>query len=435
MLYGPIGKRALAGLVVVVGTLVGASAHADVGPCTGVGTGGPTCPPPVSCIDDAECFGAGGGRCAGGHCSANCGSLFECNSTSDCPRFDPLVPTCQRATVTGANGFCIYADAAANPVTTLCAGAAGTAVSYASVRACFSAGPDWSMGDCDGDHVPNGIDGDPCSAVMLSMRLPTPNPFCLPGHVCEGTTSVCAPFLRCGSDDPCIATAGHIGATGPWQCLPVPGVSSIHVCQPSCNATAQCTGAADCGGFGTCTASGTAVSFCESSRIMSCAPSCMSRTLDWVSANGDCDGDGAQNGCDANPCAPGDPHCVANAAICSPDPLPDAGTDAAIFPFSDAGRDAGNVSTPDVGRTLDASNPGDASLQLPDASTPADDAASQSMDGGGSGIDARAIETTPGLGFGGGGGCRCAAPGQARSSTGAALVMLVLAASFARRRH
>jgi MYXO-CTERM domain-containing protein len=427
MQLGPFGKHALG---LALGLAITVPARAEVQPCDGIGSSGPMCPTPTACTHDAQCAGLGLGRCVAGACADDCGSLFTCSGRDDCPAFTGVTATCQMAAISGpGSGVCVYADPDAHSVTTLCTTASTTA-SLAQVRACFSGGSDWRQGDCDGDGVRNGVDADPCRFDVTSMITREASPFCLPGRICEGTTSVCAPILRCGAMSDCVAAVASF-ATQSWECLGIAG-SSIHVCQPSCFATAQCTlgSTLDCGPFGTCVSTGSLHGFCQAAAISGCAASCSVDPLDWASPSGDCDGDGAQNGCDVHVCATtaGDTACVANESVCAP-------LDAGIVPV-DGGAiipDA-SVATPDGGDQADASveddasTAGDGGVATPDASA--------SMDGGASSADAGVTTIPPGLGFGGGGGCRCAVPSEhGRGPTGAVFVVLGIAAILGRRRR
>jgi hypothetical protein len=435
----------------------------------------------MSCGTDAECFAASGQRCVAGNCADDCGSLFTCNSNSDCPTFDPAVGHCQLAAVGGgANGVCVYNDSSsAAIVTTLCT--TGGTATLTRVQDCFDHGSNWSMGDCDNDGVANGSDHDPCNPTDMGLVPSMRSPFCLGGRICEGLSSVCGPVLRCASSE-CAAAAARFGATSTWQCSLVPGSSSQRVCQPPCDATAQCAGSfIDCGSFGTCVATGGA-SYCEATRLASCGPGCRAGTLDWASPNGDCDMDGAQNGCDPNPCngGAGDAHCTYNGSLCArldagtmtrdaSTGLVDGGFDAsrpfdASTGFPDAfigSGDAsftipdGNLTLPDASFTPDVSIPFDAAVTDQDAFVvPGEDAfvvpgedAAQSVDagrdagaradGGNTAMDASATPPTmtPGLGFGGGGGCRCSAPGRGPRPIGTALVALGLALAIVRRKR
>jgi hypothetical protein len=274
------------------------------------------------------------------------------------------------------------------------------------VANCF-AGQSWALGDCDTDGILNGVDGAPCDGTLRGTIASVPSPFCLPGRICEGTSNVCAPFLRCSSSDTCVGTASVIGATGPWECSVLPGITSTF-CHPSCDATAHCNGTTDCGS-GSCLPVSGSLSMCSPSAVTTCASSCIADPLDWSTAQGDCDGDGAQNGCDPSPCRAGDSPCAYN-HVC----VVDAGVrtlDASV-PDAASAPDAGNV--PDAGTgpddasssQIDAAPPDDASTLPMDASTqPSDGGGNVAMDATGPG------ETTPGLGFGGGGGCRCGVAG------------------------
>lgn len=421
MQYGPSLKRAFTASIVLMGTLVAAPASADIVPCFG-GIG--TCPPSLSCNDDAECFGQGAGRCVfssggggGGTCSPDCSATFTCTGDADCPSFDPLVANCQPTSTTAVPGVCLYHDPSDRPYVTLCT-STGTPATLAQIRACF-AGTSWALGDCDGDGVTNGVDANPCDGTVTSTIPTAPSPFCLPGRVCEGTSNRCAPFLRCNSTDSCVAAAGRVGALGAWECGPVPGTSASF-CHPSCDATVHCSGTMDCSFLGSCRLVDATLSMCLPTRMSSCASGCSSNPLDWASGQGDCDGDGAQNGCDPNPCLTGDTPCTFN-HICS--------IDAGVTTIDASVADASTGLTDGGTTTSDAASLEDA------AST--EDAATVPMDGGNVAMDASAPpQTTPGLGFGGGGGCRCAvAGGRARGDAGAYLGLAIAMIVVARRRR
>ena len=412
-----------------------APARADVTPCAGAGgaSGMVTCPTTRSCADDAQCFGLGMGRCVRGNgssagvCSPDCNPIFRCSSESDCPTFDPLVATCRATSISALGGICEYHDPADRPLVTLCG--SGTAT-LAQFRACFSAAGDWAGGDCDGDGTLNGVDAAPCSSSNTATVPAVASPFCLPGRICEGTSNVCAPFIRCmnGSTE-CDAVAATI-ATSRWECSAFPAAPTAFFCHPSCNATAHCGGLVGCGALGACRMVDATLSMCVPSALASCASSCS--PLDWASGQGDCDGDGAQNGCDSSPCTVGTTVCMYN-HTCSIDG--GVGT-------SDAGTSDASVSG-DAG--ADASRPGDAATESdaaePDASEQPDGSATdggtadagRTMDGGSSASDAGAGVDAAGQGFGGGGGCRCTIVGaNVPASRGAWL--LVMVALFMRRR-
>ncbi len=452
MPFGWPWRRTLAASILLVAATGPSMAAAEVTPCGGIGLGGVTCPPPTSCNDDAECYGMGLGRClragsgGGGVCSADCSALFVCTVPSDCPTFDGLSPACQPTAVPGATGLCTYHDGASRSLVTLCGTATG-AVSLAQVRACFD-GASWATGDCDGDTVLNGVDADPCSSSASGMVASGPSPFCLAGRICEGTSSTCAPLLRCsGGGSACSAVASRISARGPWECSPIPPATAFTFCHPSCDATLQCSGDTDCRGLGTCSTLGAPVAMCRATALAACASTCAFDPLDWASAQGDCDGDGAQNACDPNPCAAaGDPPCVFN-HVCAVDAgttTPDASVstpDANVRTDGGVGADVGTVtpedaalvpedaaSAPDASSTTDAASAPDATRPM-DAATPPIDAGSVAMD----------ASTTPqamaGLGFGGGGGCRCALVGGPAQRGGGEVGLGLLALAALRRRR
>jgi hypothetical protein len=127
---------------------------------------------------------------------------------------------------------------------------------------------------------------------------------------------------------------------------------------------------------------------------------------------GDCDGDGAPNGCDDEICMPGGgtSTCTSVPGVgCTPSytPPPDAGVDAGPDSGSDAG-DAGGESETDGGSNV----------------TP--------TDGGSGGIDGGAGGHVPS--FGGGGGCRCAV-GSRQAPLGSILFGLALGIVIAQRRR
>lgn len=419
MQYGPVAWRLAAASLVVTAGLTAAPARADITPCI---AGPGTCPPSISCNDDAECFGQGLGRCVGnssgggGTCSPDCNAAFSCNSVSDCPAFGALTANCRPTIAPGVPGICEYRDAGGRRLASLCVDT-GTAVTATIIARCFSGGS-WDAGDCDGDGVLNGVDANPCDGTATGTIEPLPSPFCLAGHICEGTTDVCAPLLRCSSTDDCLASADRIGATGPWECSAVP-MSSVTFCHPSCDATAHCGDSADCAGLGTCRGVTSTLSMCLATPLSTCASGCSTNPLDWATGQGDCDGDGAQNGCDPNPCRAGDSPCLYN-HVCSID----AGV---VIPDASVATDGGVV-TNDAGNVVDV-----------DGGSTQDDAGStEPFDAGGSAMDASGpIATTPGLGFGGGGGCRCGvAGGRARGDAGAyALLALGLGMLAARKRR
>lgn len=443
--------RSLRASIVLATTLFANVAYADIAPCGGIGPGGPSCPPVINCSNDAECFANGLGRCAfpngggSGACSADCNSLFVCNSPSDCPVFDPLVASCRPTVLTGTPGICEYRDATSRPVVTLCGSGPASAT---TVLPCFSGGS-WAAGDCDGDGVLNAVDMDPCAFAVTTTIAPVASPFCLGGHICEGTSAVCAPFLRCSSGgSACSVVASRVGGSG-WECSALPVAPGVTFCHPSCDATAHCTTNADCGPLGGCRATATGLSMCIPTALVSCASTCSLDPLDWASAQGDCDGDGFQNGCDTQVCTTNaGSGCNFNHLCVPPDagitpldssvPRPDGSVPDASVPRDatvtlDAGPDAAVgepdafVSEPDAAESPDASRR--------DASMSTIDAGNTPFDAGGTGIDA-ATTITPGLGFGGGGGCRCAVVGGAdERTTGAWLGVGIAVVAIARRRR
>ncbi len=408
-----------------------APVRADVTPCPGIGgaTGMVTCPTTRSCTDDAQCFGMGLGRCVRGNggssgvCSPNCNPIFRCSSESDCPTFDPLVATCRTTSISGVPGICEYHDPSDRPFVTLCG--SGTAT-LAQFRACFSPAGHWADGDCDGDGTPNGVDAAPCSSSNAATVPAVASPFCLGGQICEGTSNVCTPFIRCtnGSTE-CDAVAASISTSG-WECSALPAAPTTYFCHPSCNATAHCSDTVTCGVLGACRMVDATLSMCVPSALASCASTCS--PLDWATGQGDCDGDGAQNGCDTSPCTVGAATCLYN-HICTIDAgvsTSDAGIPVGdAFVSLDAGADASSQG--DASTESDAAEP-DASEQ-PDGSA-TDDAGTRdggrTMDGGGSAIDASPGVDAAGQGFNGGGGCRCTIVGaNVPASRGAWLVVML----------
>jgi len=424
------------GAMVVTSLLVAIPARAEVLPCA-IGSTGVTCPPPTMCNDDAQCFGQGLGRClrtgsggGSGICSTDCNSIFGCTGTSDCPTFDPLVASCQTLSGGGGSGICTYHDASDRPFVTLC-----SFTTAAQARVCFVGGS-WDQGDCDQDGVLNGVDANPCSASVRGTVAAVPSPFCLGGHVCEGTSSTCAPFLRCSNGTDCANVELRIGTLNPWECTALPGAMAVTFCHPSCNATVHCAGTLDCSVLGACRAVDSALSMCVPSALSSCAASCAGNPLDWATGQGDCDGDGAQNGCDPRPCVAGDPPCLSN-HMCSVDAgvlIPDASVstgDAALA--GDAGPDA-SIPRSDAAQTTDATLADGGDIAI-DGDTRLD--AGRARDGGNLAMDASAgPDAATGLGFGGGGGCRCAlVGGPATSRVPASLVAALVALVLAQRRR
>lgn len=373
--------------------------------CDGTGT---------PCADDTSCFANGLGRCISdpaapdfGFCTEPCQDLFLCSGADDCPAFDGLTNGCHPVPglPNGAVGVCTYADASDRPVVTVCGGSSTTFFQ------CF-AGGSWADGNCDGDALPNGVDSTPCVSGGTAIT-PFPSPFCLPLRICEGTSDVCAPALRCTEGTSgCDAVAAQIGATTTWECSTFVADQPTVFCHPACGATARCANDGDCIGRGTCRQAEATLSLCEPD-LFRCGGGCVSTDpLDWATADGDCDGDGAANLCDPNPCEGGDEPCMFGACF---------------LPGTDAG-----VPTDDAGVTDDAGIPES------DAGTPSNDAGTSGMDGSASGGDASSIPVTPGLVFGGGGGCRCAAAGASGSTSAARLASVGLALGLligARRRR
>ena len=363
------------------------------------------------CTDDADCYANGLGRCVpdpsspdAGVCVPECNDLFLCGNVGDCPTVEGLTNGCRPVPglPNGAVGVCTYTDASDRQVVTVCAGSSTTFLQ------CF-AGGSWAGGNCDGDMLLNAVDSTPCLAGGTAIA-PVASPFCLPPRICEGTSDVCAPILRCtpGSTS-CGDVADRIGATTPWECSEILTDQLVPFCHPQCDATAHCETDADCIGRGTCRQVDVSLAMCEPD-IFHCPGGCPVDPLDWSTVDGDCDGDGAANACDPNPCEAGDSPC--NVPGC-------------LLPERDAGVPTDDAGVPED----DAGTTDDAAVSRPDGST-------STMDGSTSAGDAATIPVTPGLTFGGGGGCRCEAAGTG-GERGSALLRLGLALGIvagARRR-
>ena len=447
--FRSIGRDAA---LIFVASLVSASldssvASANAGVCTLSGST-LTCGVPIPCATDAECYANGRARCVvgagggtAGMCAPDCSSVFTCMDSGDCPAIGGLTPSCQPTSIRMVVGLCEYHDPVGRSIVTYCGSGF---VSLANVVACVGPGGRWDTGDCDGDMLLNGTDASPCVANPTGPSLPrVPWPFCLAGHLCEGLSNVCAPFLHCdpsGSD--CAGVGNVVGATGPWECSPLPGRSELF-CHPSCNATAHCTAAtapSDCGFSRPCRMATASVSMCVLPTLIGCTcVASATNPLDWATGQGDCDGDTAQNGCDPNACAGGDATCFYN-HICAID----AGMPDSSVMTNDASNVDGGVNNVDGGVTTTESGTADASVtsdasvtgdgaRTMDATTAAD--AGTGFDASGRGVDANA-GTGMNLGFGGGGGCRCALIGGHRESTLAGSIALGwLAIALARRRR
>jgi hypothetical protein len=341
-------------------------------------------------------------------------------------------------------------DAAAMPLAaqvTYCT-AAGFHIPIAKVTACHTLPgasglmtTDYFHGDCDGDGCPNGHDTDPCtpSAACDILVSPFESPFCAhpPALACDviaGRGFVCEDARPC---DPMLGSTANGCSIGTCES----GWSDAPRCRPPCSTLFLCVpGALPGGGApreqcpqldgadGQCVALPSGVpsidgrdgvciytDFFDTSCVGATVSSaCFDDPSGALTTNffaGDCDGDGAPNGCDAMRCASGGgtSTCVGTAgAGCTPSyTAPDAGLD------EDAGVDAGSAPL-DGGPTRDAAPTGDASTIM-DATTP--------------------ISSGSEVSFGGGGGCRCGViGGRARTDAGVALVLALLAITIERRR-
>jgi MYXO-CTERM domain-containing protein len=394
------------------------------------------CATPVPCMDDAQCFVMNDERCAltsstGGTCARDCNTIFTCAVAADCPITPGLTASCHASTIPNITGLCEYAGTAASRMfVNYCTSGA---ITFADVMRCYGTGDRWNAGDCDQDGLPNGTDATPCTANPTGLSVEAvPSPFCLHDHLCEGLSSVCAPLLHCATTDECGRVATSIGATTAWECSALPGTGTETYCHPSCFATAHCSiGSEPCDPrFGACTMASANLDMCLPMALSTCESNCASMPLSWASAQGDCDGDGAQNGCDPNPCRSGDAPCLFN-HMCSIDAGVDGGGNT-----SDAGSDAGfgndafvtvDGGTSDAG-VMDAAS-ADASASVEAGSMDG----SARIDAGGQAVDA-GLTTSPGLGFSGGGGCRCGIA-ERHHSAGAMTLLGLVALAMRRRRQ
>jgi hypothetical protein len=422
----------------IVTSVLGAAglADANAGACTLSGTT-IVCALPIPCSDDAQCFATNGSRCAfastgGGSCARDCSTMFACTSDTDCPTTPGLIGSCHASAIPMVSGLCEYHDAVTTrPFVSYCT---SSPITFSDVARCYGTSDRWNAGDCDGDGLPNGTDAMPCTADPTGASLPpVPSPFCLHGHVCEGVSTVCAPVLTCTTADECGRVATRVMATGPWECSALPGTGTESYCHPSCFATAHCSANEACDPrFGVCTqVTGGTLAMCLPMALAACESNCASMPLDWASAQGDCDGDGAQNGCDPNPCRPGDPTCLFD-HVCSID----AGVDAGGNQANDAGTDAGIIEIDAIvgedAEAIDASEAIDA--RAIDVDAGAMDASAPRLDASGGAVDASTPTPSPGIGFSGGGGCRCAIVGGGARG-GLALFSALAVVALARRRR
>jgi hypothetical protein len=449
----------------ILAAAVPSLASAEAGVCDIDAAGMRTCAASTTCVTRATCIaGAGtddntcqiaGNGMTGRICLPDCSTMFACNSASDCPpRVNGITATCSPA----VNGSVIvpsvctwatttptvplssqisYCTAPGNHITmaqlALCHRRAGALTTYTT---------DYYQGDCDGDGCPNGHDTNPCSpdgACTASTPI-FESPFCapLPALACDVSDG----GLTCGDARPCNPASATILPCAVGQCET--GWSDVPRCRPSCSTLFLCVPGTTAGGgpppeqcpmlggvAGVCAPLPATINpvdgrtgFCVYSPFFdtSCSAgdlglACFHRPDDdMLTSNywaGDCDGDGAPNGCDAQRCVAGggSTTCMTVPGMgCTPSytPPPDAG----VGPGNDAGSqnadgggsngDAGNVPTPDSGNTTaDASSAFDAGVAA---------------------------------GFSGGGGCRCAAAGvRARPMAGTAMLLLLLGLVMRRR--
>jgi hypothetical protein len=381
------------------------------------------------CMNDAQCYEADHvSRCfqtdvgTPGICAPNCNALFACNGDGDCPDFVGLNRSCRMvSTPLGtASGICQYTA----PPGRMAVGICGDAASW--ITACFTPTGSWADGDCDRDGHLNGVDPHPCimDSSTVPDLLPVPNPFCLPGPICEGTTDACHPVLRC-DPSPSSFDCTTLGVAAPWVCSTTLHSTDTAICHPPCDATLDCSESRTCG-IGATFVACTDITGGPMGTLSRCELTCTCASpdpIDAASLDGDCDLDGAPNRCDPTPCVhhttdTGGGACTPSLACLPP---PDAG-----IPDASVVLDGGNAS--DGGAGVDAGS--DDAGSIDDAGT--DDAGAVD-DGGGSALDASTLPARL-PSFAGGGGCRCGAASPSPPSRGAWLSLVGLALVVVGRR-
>ncbi len=382
MMFERVGAVAVAGLVSLCVSLVGARASAQ-----SVVTSTGACAPVVS---DSTC--TIGGACLGSDPPSTCvrlstggprtcvpdGALLCCSDYRDCPGPTGTGGGTCRTDILSGGGVCLP------PGASYCS--SPDSIGVREIRRCHSFGAlsllPYGQGDCDQDGIPNATEfangTDPCLAsppmgtwseagcVQLAVDCRTEAPDC--------NTSL-------DETGDCVTTMDSSGSATGSLCVPV---------EPALYCLAHASWVCP---------SDTAAVRDPARSITWCIPpgcgepppvSCVIKDGDPVPwAEGDCDGDGTPNGEE-----------IAEGTELCPATLPDAG-----IPGGDAGTIGG-----DAGFAADAGPRGDAGPR-PDAGS--------SPDGGA--MNADASPDIP-VAFGGGGGCVC----RAAPSRGGSLAWLLV---------
>ncbi len=463
--------RAVLGALAIVGTLAAqpVPAHADRQNCDiGPASSSRMCDTPLDCTTRSQCFTGPGtddhtcqaitvGSVTTRECIPQCSTMFACGGNDQCPVMNGIAGTCS-PTITSPQ-ICIWTTTStsvpAYQQISYCAG--GGHISDSNIGACHRLPrsspsvytPDYFQGDCDDDGCPNGFDTNPChaddGACTPAMGERAESPWCapLPALACDVST---AGVIMCGDARPCT-----VGATSPLPCgfgACEAEWSDVPRCRPPCSDFFLCAVGASypeqCpqlnGQPGTCVPLPAAIpapplrdGYCTYSDFTdaSCAgttltPSCfqppgMTRLTDDFFA-GDCDRDGAPNGCDDAICMAG-----GGTSTCRPEPGPGCTPSYTPPPDAGPGPDAGSDAGDDAGE--DADTGADAGQE------PGTDGGSNvtPTDTGSGGMDAGA-SGGPVASFAGGGGCRCAV-GSRQAPLGSIVLALALGIVIAQRRR